>query len=80
MIDLIELSPGESATIDTTANIVSVINLTRKLDVYKEGEGNVLVTLGWGEIFSLGVSQGRFIIINNGDITSRVYIVRQFIL
>ncbi|MEM1673081.1 MAG: hypothetical protein QXT86_13610 [Archaeoglobaceae archaeon] len=80
MIDMIEMSPGESAIIDTTANIVSIINLTTRLDVYKEGEGNVLIKLGWGEIFSLGVSQGRFIIINNGDITSRVYIVRQFIL
>lgn len=80
MVDFIHLDPNESAVVDTTANIVSLINVTNNLEVYKEGEQDVLVTLGWGEIFSLGVGQGRFIIKNTSSVHGRVYIVRQYIL
>lgn len=80
MVDYIELSSDESAVIDTTANIVSVINLTDNLEVYKEGEQNAFVVLGWGEIYSLGVGQGRFIVKNASLTSARVYIVRQYIL
>lgn len=80
MVDYVELSQNESVVVDTTANIVSLINITDSLEVYKEGEQEPLVVLGWGEIFSLGVGQGRFIVRNTSLTPSRVYIVRQYIL
>ncbi|MEM4863429.1 MAG: hypothetical protein QW706_09680 [Candidatus Nezhaarchaeales archaeon] len=80
MVDFIDLSPNESAVIDTTANIVSLISNVSKLEVYKEGEGDPMVILAWGEIYSLGVSQGRFIVRNTSSTNGRIYIVRQYIL
>lgn len=80
MVDYIELSVNESAVIDTTANIVSVINLCNELEVRKEGETENIVVLGLGEIYSLGVGQGRFIVKNTSLTSGRVYIVRQYIL
>lgn len=80
MVDRIALSPNERAIIDTTANIVTIINIGGALKVFKEGEDNEIVTLEWGEMFSLGVSQGRFIIVNTSSGLNTIFIVRQFIL